>query len=137
MKVEDILRYDRVVKDIIDNARLDSVLKFKFLQMAKQFEPVIENVNKVRDEVLNKYSTTNENGQSGIFQPDREKFESDEAFNDAVKEFQEKITKFNEELQPVFEEEVKIELKKFKASDVMNSGIPAESLLVIYDLIEE
>ena len=137
MKVEDILRYDRVVKDIIDNAKLDSVLKFKFLQMAKQFEPVIENVNKVRDEVLNKYSSTNENGQSGIFQPDREKFESDEAFNDAVKEFQEKITKFNEELQPVFEEEVKIELKKFKASDVMNSGIPAESLLVIYDLIEE
>ena len=137
MTVQTVLQYDSIMSNLIDNTNIDGIYKFKFLQMRKQFEPAVANFNKVREESLAKHSKTNDEGQLGIFQPVREKFDSDEAYNDAVKEYEESITKFNEELQPIFDEEVKIEFKKFKAADIMNSGIPSDALLALYDLIEE
>ena len=137
MTVQTVLQYDSIMSNLIDNTNIDGIYKFKFLQMRKQFEPAVANFNKVREEILAKHSKTNDEGQLGIFQPVREKFDSDDAYNTAVKEYETSITKFNEELQPILDEEVKIEFKKFKAADIMNSGIPSDALLALYDLIEE
>jgi hypothetical protein len=137
MQVKDIVKYDQIMTNIIDNSSVSGIIKFKFLQMRKQFEPVIDNVNKIRDEILTKYSETNEEGQSGIFQPVRDKFSSDEEYDKAVEKFNDSIAKFNADMDPVFEEDVKIEFTKFKAADIMNAGIPSDALLAIFDLIEE
>ena len=137
MQVKDVMKYDQVLSNIIDNTSVSGILKFKFLQMRKQFEPVIENMNKIREETLAKYSKTNDEGQLGIFQPVREKFNSDEDYEAAVKEFNEAVEKFNSAMEPVYDEDVKIEFTKFKATDIMDAGIPSDALLVIFDLIEE
>ena len=137
MTVNDILNYDSVVKDIIDNSTLDGVTKFKFLQMAKQFEPIVSDFSKVRDELISKLGSQLENGSVGIQQPNRESFDSDEKYDEAVKTYNEQLQKFQDSIQPILDEEVSVELKKFKAESIMNSGISANALLVLYDLIEE
>ena len=137
LTIQEILNYDSVVKNIIDNTSVDGILKFRFLQMAKQFESTVENVNKVRDELIDKYSEVNENGQSGIFQPRRDQFVSDEDYNAAVKKFDDTIAKFNKDMKKVLDDTVELEITKFKASDIMNAGIPSDALLVLYNLIEE
>lgn len=137
MTVQTVLQYDSIMQNLIDNTNIDGIYKFKFLQMRKQFEPAVANFNKVRDEILSKHSEVNEEGQTGIFRPNRDKFESDEDYDKAVKKYEESIEEFNKEIQPIFDEEVKIEFQKFKAVDIMNSGIPSDALLALYDLIEE
>lgn len=137
MTVNDILNYDEVVKNLIDNSTLDGVTKFKFLQMAKQFEPIVADFNKVRDELITKLGSQLENGSVGIQQPVRDSFESDKAYEEAKKTYETQLKNFQESIEPVLNEEVSVDIKKFKAESIMNAGIPANALLVLYDLIEE
>ena len=137
MRVEEVIRYNQIVKDIFEHTSIDGTLKFRFLQMAKQFAPVVENFDQVKQEILQKYSETKPDGRSGIFMPVREDYDSDEAYNVAVTDYQDKIKKFEADLTPVLNEDVTIELKKFKSNEIMNSGIPLEALLILYDFIEE
>ena len=138
MKTRDILKYNDVIKNIIDNVtEVSSLVKFKFLGMLKQFEPIVNNYEMVRNELINKYGKPDNNGTIGIFLPQKEDYESDEEFNSAIKEYEDIISELNKELDKILNEDISINIKKFKAEDIMSIGIPADFLMVLYDLIEE
>lgn len=138
MKTRDILKYNDVIKNIIDNVtEVSSLVKFKFLGMLKQFEPIVNNYEMVRNELINKYGKPDNNGTIGIFLPQKEDYKSDEEFNSAMKEYEDIISELNKELDKILNEDITINIKKFKAEDIMSIGIPADFLMVLYDLIEE
>lgn len=137
MTVNSIITYDRVIKDIIDNSKLDGLVKFKFLQIAKQFEPIVSDFQKVRDELISKIGSQLDNGSVGILEPKKDDYDTDAAYQDAVKTYTEQVEEFQKQLTPILNEEVSVDIKKIKADVIMNSGISSEALLVIFDLIEE
>lgn len=138
MTTKDILKYNDIIKNLIDNATdVSGLIKFKFLGMLKQFEPVIQNYETIRNELINKYGKSDGNGGVGIFLPQKDDYESDEDFNNAMKEYEDTVSKLNKELDKILNEDVEINIKKFKAEDIMSVGIPADFLMALYDLIEE
>ena len=138
MTTKDILKYNDIIKNLIDNATdVNSLVKFKFLGMLKQFEPVIQNYETIRNDLINKYGKSDGNGGVGIFLPKKDDYESDEDFNNAMKEYDNTISNLNNELEKILDEDVEIKIKKFKAEDIMSVGIPADFLMALYDLIEE
>ena len=125
MKVIEILKYYEILKGIIDNKDLNitAMAKFKLLGIMKQLEGTVVNFNNVRNDVIMKYGWKNENGDIGIFQ-------DDDRYSSAIE-------KVNSELTNIIESEVDYEIRKLKADDVIDSGIPAEILVQLYDLIQE
>ena len=56
MLVKDVLKYNRIIKAIIDNTTdVNALVKFKLLGMLKQFEPTILNYETIRVEKINEY----------------------------------------------------------------------------------
>lgn len=138
MTINDVLSYNRIIKSFIDNATdVNSLIKFKMLGMVKQFEPVVQNFNTIRDDLIGKYGEENEDGAIGIFEPKKENYESDKEFEDAMKKYGNTIKSFNEEIESIVNSEADIKINKFKAEEIMNAGIPSDYLVVLYDLIEE
>lgn len=137
MLIKDVLKYDDIMRDLIDNSQLNAKIKFRFLNMRKQFEPIVQNFQSVREEILKKHSETKEDGTMGIFAPERDKFETDEAYNEAVTSFEKTVESFNKDIDPILNDEAKIEITKFKADEMLEAGISSDALLVLYDLIEE
>lgn len=138
MTVNDVLNYDQIIKTIIDNATdINALIKFKLLGMCKQFEPIVENFTRVRQDKIREFGTTSDNGDIGIIPPNKDDFENDEDFEKAQKEFDDTVDKFNAAIEEVAMSEVKVEIEKFKSADIMDAGLPANFLLAIYDLIEE
>lgn len=138
MTVEQVLNYNRIIKIIIDDSKdVNSLVKFRLLGMAKQFEPIVFNFETIQQDKIKEYGTMNENGNIGIYPPKKEDFESDEDFEKATNEFEETIKKFSTDLNEVLTSEADIEIKKFKYTDIIDAGLPSDYLLAIYDLIEE
>jgi len=137
MKVNEILQYDDTMKNLIDNTNMDVKIKFRFLNMRKQFEPVVQNFQQMREEILQKYAEKREDGSMGIFEPERKSFESDKDYDAALKKFQGTVESFQKDVNSILNDDANIELTKFKAEDIMNAGIPSDALLAIFDLIEE
>lgn len=138
MLVKDVLKYNDIIKSIIDNAKdVNALVKFRLLGMCKQFEPVVANFAVIQNEKIKQYGTTAEDGNIGIFAPKKESFENDEDFEKAQKEFEDTIEKFDTDINEVLNSETEIEIKKFKYTDIVDAGLPADYLLAIYDLIEE
>ena len=138
MTVNEVLNYNQIIKSIIDNATdINALIKFKLLGMCKQFEPIVENFEKVRQDKIREFGTKNEDGNIGIVPPEKDKYENDEDFEKAQKEFNDAVDKFNKAIEEVTNSEIKIEIEKFKSADIMDAGLPADYLLAIYDLIEE
>lgn len=138
MTVNDVMNYNRTIKTIIDNVNnIPALAKFKLLGMCKQFEATVSNFEAVREEKIRQYSNGNDNGVVGIMSPNRENYEDDEKYNEAVKKYEDTIKQFSADITKVLESEADINVKKFKAEEIMNAGIPSEYLIHIYDLIEE
>lgn len=138
MTVKEVLKYNDIIKAIIDQAKdVNALVKFRLLGMCKQFEPIVANFETVRQGKILEYGTPTEDGNTGIIQPKKEDFENEEDFNKAMEEFQETIRKFNADLDEVINSEADVEIKKFKYTDIVDAGLPADYLLAIYDLIEE
>ena len=138
MKVGTILNYNRVLKSIIDNATdVNSLIKFRFLGMLKQFEPIVTNFETIRDEKIKEYGTTDNDGRIGIFEPKEDAFETVTDFEEAHKKYVETINKFNDDLDAILDSDSEIEIKKFKYTDIIDAGLSADYLMAIYDLIEE
>lgn len=138
MKVEKVIMYNNIIKDIIDNAQdVNALVKFKLLGMLKQFEPTIANFEIIRNEKIKKYGTESDNGNFGIYAPNKDDFENDGDYENAVKEYEKAINDLNKEIDEVAKSDVEINFDKFKSADIMNAGIPANYLVAIYDLIEE
>jgi len=138
MTVNNILNYNTIIKNLIDNASdINSLVKFKLLGMLKQFEPVVQNFEAVREEQIKKFGKEDGNGGFGIIAPVKDDFEDEKEFEKAQAEFEETIKKFSDALDEVLKSETEIKLKKFKVNDIMNAGLPADYLMALYDLIEE
>lgn len=138
MKVSEILDYNRAIKIIIDKGEnINGLVKFRLLGMLKQFEPIVENFETVRNNKIVQYGTQKENGDVGIYEPIRENFADDKSFDEAVKKHEEDVKKFNNDIMEILNSEADIEIKKFKYTDVIDAGLPADYLIAIYDLIEE
>ena len=136
MKVKDILHYNKIIRNIIDSGEdINALTKFKMLGMLKQFEPIIENFSIIRDDKIRQYGTPTENGGYMISPPKKESFENDADYNKAIDEFEDTIKKFNADIEEVANAEVETKIKKF-GIEIMDTGIPADYLLALYDLIE-
>lgn len=138
MKIGDILNYNRSIKLIIDNAKdVNSLVKFRLLGMLKQFEPVVQNYETIREEKIQEYGTVSEDGRIGIFEPHEDAFEAVNDYQEAKAKYDETIKKFSNDLDEILNSEADIEIKKFKYTDIMDAGLSSDYLMVIYDLIEE
>lgn len=138
MTVNEVLNYNKIFKAIIDdNNDISALLKFKFLSACKQFEPVVSNFETVREEKINQYSTNNSDGRVGIVPPVKDDYENDEDYAKAQETFEKNIKKFSDDMNELLASEADVEIKKFKASDVMDKGLSADYLVAIYDFIEE
>ena len=138
MKVKEVLEYNRIIKAIIDNASdVNALVKFRLLGMLKQFEPIVANFETIREGKILEYGKKTEDGNTGIIPPNKEDFEKDEDFEKANKEFEETVKKFSTDLDEVANSEADIEIKKFKYTEIVDAGLPADYLVAIYDLIEE
>lgn len=134
----EILNYNKIIKNLIDNATdINALVKFRLLGMLKQFEPVIQNYEIVREDFIKKYGTYDESGRFGIFPPERKEDITDEEYNKSVAEFDKLMVQFNDALDEILNSESNIEIKKFKYTEIMDTGIPSDYLVAIYDLIEE
>lgn len=121
MKLAQILNLNYVIKKIVDDNKITSpLLKFKLLSIMKVFEPSVNNFDIIRNDLILKYGTKNENGNFEI------------AKNDA-----EAIKNFNSEIEKIANEDIDIVIPKIKADEVFNAGISADYLLSLYDIIGE
>ena len=138
MTVNQVLDYNSIIKVIIDNAKdVDVKIRFKFLGMINQFKPIVDNFETIRQEKISEYGSINKDGQIGIFKPIRDDYETNTEFTEALRKYDDTIAKFTKELQEVLDADAEIEISKFKATDIMDSGLSSDYLLALYDLIEE
>lgn len=136
MKVKDILNYNRIIKNIIDsNTDINALIKFKMLGMLKQFEPVIANYEIVRNDKIKEYGTFTENGNYGIFVPQKDNYDNEDDYQKAIAQYEETFNKFDADMNEIADSESDIKLTKFGA-EILDIGIPADYLLALYDLIE-
>lgn len=138
MKLETILQYNDIFKNLIDNAKeINALVKFRLLGIVKQFEPIVTNFEIVREEKIRQYGKQQENGSVGIIPPDKDKFENEEEYNKAEAEFHDAVAAFNTDMNELLQSDVDIEIKKFKPDEVIDVGIPADFLVLLYDFIEK
>ena len=136
--VREVLKYNNIIKSIIDNAKdVNSLVKFKLLGMIKQFENIVANTENIRVELLEKYGETKEDGTVSIMPPSKDDIEDETEYEKAYKDYEESYKKFIEEYGAILDSKIDIQLKKFKSSEIMNMGIPSDYLVALYDLIEE
>ena len=138
MQIGKILDYNNIIKKIIDRSTdVNSLVKFRLLGMLKQFEPIIDNFNQIRDEAIEKYGSPHPQGGYGIIQPNRDDFENENDYKKALEEYEKKYTQFTDEINEVLNSESDIQIKKFNYKDIIDAGISSDYLVVLYDLIEE
>lgn len=138
MTVNEILKYNKMIKSIIDESNeINSLVKFKLLGILKQFEPVVQNFEIIKNDAIMKYGEINEQGVYAIKPPNIKDYGDEESYITAEKQFKESLDKFNEDVDKIAKSEVDIKLSKIKYTDIMNAGVPAEYLVAIYDFIEE
>lgn len=135
MQTKTVLKLYQVVKAIIDNENIPvkPATKFQLLCTVKKFEPVVENYEKIRNELIQKYGknevkeVTDENGETK--QEATGNIFIDEKDHDSFKQFQ-------NEINSVIESTVDVDLKKFKPEEIFNMGIPSDYLSGLFEMIE-
>ena len=122
LKLGEVLNLNQILKIIIDDSesKIDSLLKFKLLGIMKSIEPLIQNFEIIRNEKINEYGEKTDDGRVQISVENK----------DAIK-------KFNEDINKLANEEISININKFKPSDIFDKGLKAEHLLGLYPIIEE
>ena len=137
MKLQTILQYNDIFKNLIDNAKdINALTKFKLLGLVKQFEPYVANYEIIRQDKIRQYGTEQEDGSIAITPPDKDKFENDEDYEAAEASFKESIDAFTASLNELAQSEIDINIKKFKVDEIIDTGIPADYLVLLYDFIE-
>ena len=126
IKLGNVLEINNVLKQIIDNSELkiDALFKFRLLGIMKNLEVPIANFTVIRDEKIKEYGKEleDENGNKSIG------IDADD---------KEAIAKFSEDINKVIDSEVEVNIEKLKSVDVFDKGLPADSLVKLYAIIEE
>ena len=122
LKLGEVLNLNQILKIIIDDSesKIDSLLKFKLLGIMKSIEPLIQNFEIIRNEKINEYGEKTDDGRASI-----------------PAENKEAIEKFNADIKKLINEEVAVNITKFKLSDIFDKGLKAEYLIGLYPIIEE
>ena len=120
MKIKDALSIYNNIKFIIDDKNTDitPLFKFKLLGIMKGLEATIINFEIVRNDIANKYGEKDDDGNITIK-------------DDDLKET------FKAEIDKVLNSVVEINLNYLKADEAFTSGMPAEYLLRLYEVISE
>lgn len=125
IRLETILNLNNMLKVIIDNndLKIDPLFKFNLLGIMKSIEVPIANFETIRNEKIREYGkeTVDESGNKNI---------------SISKDDIETMDKFTKDLNTIINSEVEVNIKKLKATDVFNKGVPAEYLVGLYPIIE-
>lgn len=122
MTINNIINLNGRLSAIINNDSItDPALKFKLLTIMKQLEIYIKNYETVKNSLIEKYGTLDENN---VVRVDRNVDEN--AFD-----------LFKEEYEKFLSTEVDVHVTKIKSSEIFNSGIDSSYLLSLYEIIEE
>lgn len=121
MKLGEVLNINFTLKNIIDNSnKVEPSFKFKLLGIMKALENHVANFEIIRNEKIAEYGQQTEDGNYYIPEDDIET-----------------ITKVNNELMFVINEDVIINIEKLKSKDVFEKSVDAEYLIGLYPIIEE
>lgn len=122
MTINNIINLNGRLSAIINNDSItDPALKFKLLTIMKQLEIYIKNYETVKNSLIEKYGTLDENNVVRV-----DKNVDENAFN-----------LFKEEYEKFLSTEVDVHVTKIKSSEIFNSGIDSSYLLSLYEIIEE
>ena len=80
----------------------------------------VENFEIIKNEKIKEYGKETDDGNIGISDTDTES-----------------LKKFQNDLNPLINSDVTLEIDKIKAEEIFDKGIPAEYLLSLYPFIEE
>lgn len=122
MTINNIINLNGRLSAIINNDNItDPALKFKLLTIMKQLEIYIKNYETVKNSLIEKYGTLDDNNVVRV-----DKNVDENAFN-----------LFKEEYEKFLSTEVDVHITKVKSSEIFNSGIDSSYLLSLYEIIEE
>lgn len=128
MKLYDIIKITEAIKKIVDEGKLSPSVKFKLLCIIKQLEPQMKSFEDMRNELIRKYSTSD----NGIIPPE----EGCENYEKKMEEYNSAMTKFNNDIEVLLNSDIDIHINKLKADDVFTDEVPASTFYPIIDLIE-
>nr|DAF45956.1 MAG TPA: Protein of unknown function (DUF1617) [Siphoviridae sp. ctiV651] len=122
MTINNIINLNGRLSAIINNDNItDPALKFKLLTIMKQLEIYIKNYETVKNSLIEKYGTLDDNNVVRV-----DKNVDENAFN-----------LFKEEYEKFLSTEVDVHITKVKSSEIFNAGIDSSYLLSLYEIIEE
>lgn len=122
MTINNIINLNGRLSAIINNDNItDPALKFKLLTIMKQLEMYIKSYETVKNSLIEKYGTLDDNNVVRV-----DKNVDENAFN-----------LFKEEYEKFLSTEVDVHITKVKSSEIFNSGIDSSYLLSLYEIIEE
>jgi hypothetical protein len=122
MTINNIINLNGRLSAIINNDNItDPALKFKLLTIMKQLEIYMKNYETVKNSLIEKYGTLDDNNVVRV-----DKNVDENAFN-----------LFKEEYEKFLSTEVDVHITKVKSSEIFNSGIDSSYLLSLYEIIEE
>lgn len=122
MTINNIINLNGRLSAIINNDNItDPALKFKLLTIMKQLEMYTKNYETVKNSLIEKYGTLDDNNVVCV-----DKNVDENAFN-----------LFKEEYEKFLSTEVDVHITKVKSSEIFNSGIDSSYLLSLYEIIEE
>ena len=122
MTINNIINLNGRLSAIINNDNItDPALKFKLLTIMKQLEIYMKNYETVKNSLIEKYGTLDDNNVVRV-----DKNVDENAFN-----------LFKKEYEKFLSTEVDVHITKVKSSEIFNSGIDSSYLLSLYEIIEE
>ncbi|MCR2050658.1 hypothetical protein NSB25_25835 [Acetatifactor muris] len=121
LKLSEILDINNTLKLIIDDnkTKINVLLKFRLLGIAKAIEPHIINFETIKNEKIIEYGKKN---KDGIYQ--------------ISKDNQKGIEKFSTDIKQVLESTISINIDPLKIGEVMNSGLNSKYLIGLYLIIK-
>lgn len=123
IKLNDALNTFSVIKDIIDNKKYDLSVtcQFRLLGILKALEPNIVNFKTIRNQKIQEYGRSDDNGNISI-----------------PKEDTDAINNFSKDISNLLSEPVIINTDiKIKADEIIEKEIDTTTLMLLYPFIEE
>lgn len=122
IKLEKALLIYNVLGTIIDNkdANIDSLLKFRLLGIRASLSPLYKDFETIRNEKIMEYGTKDEKG---------------EIFIDGENN-PEMLKKFKAEMDKLTQSTVNCNISKIKYTEIIDRGLPADILVMLYDIID-